>query len=121
MNYETATAQDLHRSPKATPLAMMILASVGLFGSRIALGGGSCGIKGMFGSCQDKSKSNAEKVQKLADFTEALTEVVFKLTNEGNGKFFMVTSELAAIKSAPKETHELQNPIWPIIEAPLKA
>ena len=46
-----------------------------LFGSGIALGGGSCGIKGIFGYCHDKSKSNAENFQKQADFTEALTEV----------------------------------------------
>ena len=32
------------RPPRAAPLAMMELASVGLFGSGIALGSGSCGI-----------------------------------------------------------------------------
>ena len=108
LNYETAVAQDVHRSPRAAPLAMMALASVGLFGSGIALGGGSCGIKGIFGSCHDKSKTNAENFQKLADFTEALTEDVFKLRNEVNGIFFMVTSELAAIKSVQKEMLEVQ-------------
>ena len=68
---------------------MMALASVGLFGSGIALGGGSCGIKGIFRSRHDKSKTNAEKIQKLADFTEALTEDVFKLRNERKDKFFL--------------------------------
>ena len=62
LNYETAAAQDVHRSPRAAPLAMMALASVGLFGSGFALGGGSCGIKGIFGSCHDKSKTNAENI-----------------------------------------------------------
>ena len=103
LNYETAAAQDVHRSPKAAPLAMMALASVGLFGSGIAFGGGSCGIKGIFGSCHDKSKTNAENIQKLADFTEALTEDVFKLRNEVNDKFCMVTSESTAIKSVQKK------------------
>ena len=42
LNYETAAEQDVHRSPRAAPLAMMALASVGLFGSGITLGGGSC-------------------------------------------------------------------------------
>ena len=78
---------------------MMALASVGLFGSAIGLGGGSCGIKGIFGSCHDKSKRNAENFQKLADCTEAFTEHVFKLRNEVNDKFFMVPSELAAVKT----------------------
>ena len=88
---------------------MMAFASVGLFGSGIALGGRSCGIKGFFGSCNDKSKSNAEVIQKLADFTEALTQDVFKVRNEVNDKFFTVMSELAAIKSVQKEMLEVQN------------
>ena len=120
LNYETAAAQDVHRSPRAAPLAMMTLASVGLFGSEIALGGGSCGIKGFFGSCHDKSKTNAEDIQKLAHFTEALTEDVFLLRNEVNDKFFMVTSELAAIKSVQKEMLEVQNRNWQIIEEHFK-
>ena len=120
LNYQTAAAQDVHRSPRAAPLAMMALASVGLFGSGIALGGGSCGIKGIFGSCQDKSKTNAENIQKHADFTEVLTEDVFKLRNEVNDNFFMVTSELAAIKTVQKEMLEVQNRNWQIIEEHFK-
>ena len=119
-NYETAAAQDVHRSPREAPLAMMALASVGLFGSGIALGGGSCGIEGIFGSCHDKSKSNAENIQKLADFTEALTEDVIKLRKEVNDKFFTVTSELAAIKFVQKEMLEVQNRNWKIIEENFK-
>ena len=44
LNYETAAAQDVHRSPRAAPLAMMALTSVALFGPGIVLGGESCGI-----------------------------------------------------------------------------
>ena len=73
LTYETAAAQEVHRSPRAAPYAMMALALVGLFGSKMALVGGPCGIKGILGSCHDKSKSNAEKFQKLSDFTEAFT------------------------------------------------
>ena len=109
LNYEATAAQGFHRPPRAAPLAMMALASVGLFGSGIALGGGSCGIQGIFDSCHDKSKRNAENIQKLVDFTEALTEDVFELRNEVIDKFFMVTSELAAIKSVQKKMLEVQN------------
>ena len=115
-NYETAAAQVVHCLPRAAPLAMMALASVGLFGSGFALGGRSCGIKGIVGSCHDKSEINAENKPKLADFTEALTDDVFKLENEVNDKFFMVTSELAAIKSVQKEMLEVQISNWQIIE-----
>ena len=89
---------------------------MGLFGSGIALGSGSCGITGFFGSCHDHAKTNAENIEKLADFTEALTEDVFKLRTEVNEKFFMVTSELAAIKSVQKVMIEVQNRNWQIIE-----
>ena len=112
--------QAIHRPPRAAPLAMMALLSVGIFESGIALGGRSCGIIGIFGSCHDKSKRNAENIQRLADFTEALTEVVFKLRNEVNDKFFMVTSELAATESVQKEILEVQNSNWQIIEEHFK-
>ena len=116
LNYENSGTVNFSRPPRAAPLAMMALASVGLFGSGIALGSGSCGITGIFGSCHDHAKTNAANIQKLADFTEALTEDVFKLRTEVNEKFFMVTSELAAIKSVQKEMIEVQNRNWQIIE-----
>ena len=79
LNTEDATAQARHRKPRAAPLAIMALASVGLFGSGIALGSGSCGIGGIFGSCHDRAKQNAKNIEKLAEFTERLTQDVFKL------------------------------------------
>ena len=82
---------------------MMALASVGLFGSGIALGGRSCGITGIFGSCHDKSKTNAENNQKLADFTEALTEDVFKLRNEVNGNFLWLRPNLLQLNLFKKK------------------
>ena len=117
LNYDATAAQDIHRSRRAAPLAMMALASVGLFGSGMALGGGTCGIKGIFGCCHDKSKKNAENIPKLADFAEALREDVFKLRNEVNDK---VTSELAAIKSVQKQMAEVQNRNWQLIEEHFK-
>ena len=95
---------------------MMTLASVGLFGSGIALGSGSCEITGIFGSCHDHAMTNAANIEKLADFTEVFTEDVFKLRTKCNEKFFMVTLELAAIKSVQKEMIEVQNRNWQIIE-----
>ena len=67
LNYETAGAQDVHRSPRAAPLAMMALASVRLFGSGIALGGGSCGIKGILALAM----INPRRMQKI--FKNSLT------------------------------------------------
>ena len=109
LNTEDATAQARKRKPRAAPLAIMAVASVGLFGSGIALGSGSCGLRGIFGSCHDRAKQNANNIEKLAEFTESLTQDVFKLRNEVNDKFFMVTTELEALKSVQKEMLEVQN------------
>ena len=87
LNVENDAAQARNRQPRAAPLAMMALASVGLFGSGIALGSGECGLRGLFVSCHDRSKANAANIEKLAEFTESLTQDVFKLRNEVNDKF----------------------------------
>ena len=116
LNTENATAQARNRKPRAAPLAITALASVGLFGSGIALGSGSCGLRGIFGSCHDRAKQNANNIEKLAEFTESLTQDVFKLRNEVNDKFSMVTTELEALKSVQKEMIEVQNRNWRIIE-----
>ena len=99
LNSDYATAHACYRKLRAAPLAMMALASVGLFGSGIALGSGSCRSRGIFGSCHDRAKQNAKNNGKLAEFTESLTQDVFKLRNEVNDKFFMVTTELEGLKS----------------------
>ena len=116
LNTDDATAQPRKRKPRAAPLAMMALASVGRFGSGIALGSGSCGLRGIFGSCHDRAKQKAKNIEKLAEFTESLTQDVFKLRSEVNDKFFMVTTELEALNSVQKEMLEIQNRNWRIIE-----
>ena len=113
---EDATAQAQNRKLKAAPLAIVALASVGLFGSGIALGSGSCGVRGIFGSCHGRAKQKAQNIKKLAEFTENLTQDVFKSRNEVNDKFLMVTTELEALKSVQKEMLEVQNRNWRIIE-----
>ena len=63
LNTEDATAQARNRKPRAAPLAIMALASAGLFGSGIALASGSCGLRGIFGSCHDIAKQNANNIE----------------------------------------------------------
>ena len=62
------------------------------------------------------AKQNAKNIEKLAEFTGSLTQDVFKLRNDVNDKFFVVTSELEALKSVQKEMLEVQNRNWRIIE-----
>ena len=77
---------------------MMAFASIGLFGSRIALGTGECGLRGFFGSCQEHAKQNAANVEKLSEFTEFLAEDVFKLRNEVNESFLWLRRNLLRLK-----------------------
>ena len=116
LNTEDVTAQARNRKLRAAPLATMALASFVLFGSGIALGSGSCGLRSIFGSCHDRAKQIGKNIEKLAEFTESLTQDVFKLRNEVNNKFFMVTTEFEALESVQKKMLEVQNCNWRIIE-----
>ena len=109
LNTEDATAQARTRRPRAAPIAMMALATVGLLGSGKALGSGSCGLGDIFRLCHYRAKQNAKNIEKIAEFTESLTQDVLKLQNEVNEKFFMVTTELEALKSVKKGMLEVQN------------
>ena len=79
LNTDDAAAYARNRKPRAAPLAMMALASVGLFGSGIFLGSGNCGLRGIFGSCHDRAKQNAKNIEKLAEFTESLNARCFQI------------------------------------------
>ena len=109
LNTEQGTPSGHNRPPRAAPLAMMALAFVELFGSGIALGTRECGIRGIFGSCQERAKQNAANIEQMAELTESLAEDVFKLRSDVNDKFFMVTTELAALKSVQNEMLAIQN------------
>ena len=60
------------------------------------------------GSCHDRAQQNAKNIEKLAEFTESLTQDILKLRNEVNDKHFMVTTELEALKSVQKEMLKAQ-------------
>ena len=61
-----------------------------------------------FDFCQYEIRRNKNNIGKLAAFTEALTEDVFKSRNGGRGKFFKVSSDIASIKSVRKQKLEVQ-------------
>ena len=78
---------------------MMALATVGLFGSKIDLGTGKCGLGGFIASFHERAKQNASNVEQLAEFTESLAEDVFKLRSEINNNFFTISTELAVLSN----------------------
>ena len=64
------------------------LAAVGLFGGRLTVGGSdSCGLRGIFGNCQDQPKANAENVRRPAGFQNSLTDYVTELMTNTDEKF----------------------------------
>ena len=82
---ETAMFLKPPRSTKSTRqrrcagagVRLAALATVALFGGGLAVGGSdSCGLRGIFGNCQDQSKANAENIRRLADFQNFLVDYV---------------------------------------------
>ena len=51
------------RNKRALPIAAAVAGVVGLFGTGIMFGASNdCGIMGIFGSCQEKAKTNARNI-----------------------------------------------------------
>ena len=98
------------RQKRAPALAIAALASVGFFGGGFLLGKtAGYGLREIFGSCNDKSKENAENIVRLSDFASQIAENVYTLAEILDEKFFMVTSELNSIKQAQDEMIQIQN------------
>ena len=108
---------ELSRPRRAAPIAALAVGAIGPFGGGILMGQSEgCGLKGIFGSCQDRAKVNAQNIANLADFADELALDVHRLRTDSNEKFFMVSKELQAIKQAQNEMLEIQNQNWNIIE-----
>ena len=91
-------------------VGLAALAAVGLFGGGLAVGGSaSCGLRGIFGNCQDQSKANAENVRRLADFQNSLTDYITEFITNTDEKFFLVENELAALNAIQSEMAATQD------------
>ena len=76
----------------------------------------SSSVQGIFGSCQDDAKANAENIRKLSDFQDVLTQYVTEFTTSTDKKFFMVENELAALHDIQRELVATQDTNWNIIQ-----
>ena len=81
----------------------------------------SCGILGVFGSCQDKARANAKSIESLEKYSMALTDYVSEIETSSNQKFFAISNELAEIKAIQEQIIENQNKIWKVIQAQFDA
>ena len=68
---------------------LVALAAVGQFGGGLAVcSSDSCGLRGIFGSCPDQLKANAENIRRLADFQNSLTNYVTEFITKRMKTFF---------------------------------
>ena len=122
MRNETATflhteSEKGNRIRRGAHVAALAMAGIGLFGSGIMMGNaGGCGVTGIFGSCQDQAKANANNIEQLTMYTEAITQYVTQIKEETNDKFFMVSNELAEIREIQRQMSETQNKNWAVVE-----
>ena len=105
------------RRRRGAPLALATLAGVGLFGPGILMDdSSSCGLLGIFGTCQDKSRENAKNIKELHEYTIRLTEYVAEYEEQVNEKFFLVADKLSEVNNIQKEMIKNQQENWKVIE-----
>ena len=114
------TKSTRHRRGAGAGVGLAALAAVGFFGGRLAVGSSdSCGLRGIFGNCQDQSKANAENIRRLADFQNSLTDYVTEFIKNSDEKFLLVENELAALNAIQSEMAATQDKNWVIIQKQL--
>ena len=111
------SSQRPSRQKRGAGAGAAALAAVGLFGGGLALGSsGSCGLQGIFGTCQDQSKANAENIRRLSEFQDVLSQYVTEFSRSTESKFFLIANELAAINEIQAAMIATQNKNWALIE-----
>ena len=105
------------RSRRALPIAAAVAGALGLFGTGIMFGASDdCGSMGIFGSCQEKAKTNAKNIEKLGKYAITIGDNLQQLANETDGKFFGVSKDLALLHEIQNQIIETQNENWQKIE-----
>ena len=101
------------RVPRALPLAAVAVGAIGLFGTGVSMGSGSCGLSGIFGTCQ--SEENADAINRMFAMTSSISDNIQHLATESNNKFFVIGKELQAIRELQQQMAEIQNDNWRVI------
>ena len=104
------TKSSRQRRGAGAGVGLAALAAVGVFGGGLAVGSSdSCGLRGIFGNCQDQSKANAENIRHPADFQNSLTNYVTEFITDTDEKFFLVQKELAALNAIQSDMAATQD------------
>ena len=107
------------RKRRGAPVAAAVVAAAGLFGGGLMVGGKECGVMGIFGSCQERAKANAENIRELQKFSSYLANYVEQIQTNSEEKFFLISSELSEINRIQQEIVEIQNQNWHVISSQL--
>ena len=100
------------RKKRAFLLAAAAVGAIGLFGGGISFCSGKCGIMGIFGSCLEKAKQNAQNIEKPGEFAISLDQNIEQLAKAMNAKFFRVSKELQMLHGLQRQIVETQNENW---------
>ena len=105
------------RPRRGAGVGLAALAAVSTFGGGVAMGSSnSCGLRGIFGGCQDEAKANAENFRKLSEFPDVVTKFVADFSSETDENFFLVKKEIAALNAIQAEMSSTQNRNWVFIQ-----
>ena len=106
------------RPRRALPLAAFAVGAIGLFGSGIATGSDSCGISGIFGTCQ--GQENADAINRVFTMINSISANLQYLATESDNKFLVIGKELQAIRDLQNQMVEIQNANWHVITQQLE-
>ena len=113
--------EDQSRKRRGIMSKLAAIAGIGLFGPGIFMDdSSSCGLLGIFGTCQDKSRANAQNIKELHEFTTRLTDHVVEFEEQVNEKFFLVADKLAEVNAIQQEMIQNQQENWKVIEDQFK-
>ena len=93
----------------------MTNAGVGPFGQGVLLTGIKKAVE-FQESRKDKSKANAENVERMLEYTMALTDYVIEIQDKTNENFILVTNEIAEVRRIEQLIAENQIKNWKIME-----
>ena len=98
------------RLKRCAPVAAPVIAGIGFFGGGILLGGGDCGLTGLFNLCQKHGRENAANIDRLNQYASVLTDYVLEVESASNEKSFcLITNELEEIQKTQTEMQNNQN------------
>ena len=99
--FASLSDSQLTRQRRGAGVGLAALAAVSLFGGGVAMGNSnSCGLRGMFGGCQDEAAANAENIRRASGRPDTIFYGIFYGHSR---KKFLAQNEMAALNAIQAE------------------